>query len=374
MSIGNVQTQFYKLGQPFPLESGETLDNLVLAYETYGELNADASNAVLLFHALTGSQHAAGQNLEVDGVGKLWTDECQIGWWDKFIGPDKALDTNKNFIICVNYIGSCYGSTGPASINPKTGERYGNTFPRITAWDVVNSQIQLLDHLNIQHLHGVVGASLGGMLSMLFATRCPERVENVIPIATGMETSVLQKILNFEQIIAIRNDKDFQDGNYDPETPPIKGLSLARMISHKTFVSLRDLERRARSEIIPHQLIGNFYSLSHPVESYVQYQGDKFTQRFDANSYLRIMDLWQNFKLPKPSSLFQNCTNQKYLVFSINSDVCFYPEEQRAIVEALKEQKIEVTYLTVHSELGHDSFLLEPELYSPYIHFLLNGQ
>lgn len=374
MSIGTVQTQFFKLGHPLILESGQTLDHVILAYETYGELNADASNAVLLLHALTGSQHAAGHNPEVEGVGDLWTEECQIGWWDKFIGPEKALDTNKHFVICINYLGSCYGSTGPASINPKTGQRYGNTFPRITAWDVIQSQLQLLDHLNIERLHAVIGGSLGGMLSMLLATRCPERVQHVIPIATGMETTVLQKILNFEQIIAIRNDKTFQEGEYDPANPPTEGLALARMISHKTFVSLSDLERRARREIIPHQLIGNFYSLSHPVESYVQYQGEKFAQRFDANSYLRIMDLWQNFKLATPETRFSGCQNQRYLVFSINSDVCFYPEEQLAIVDALKAQKIDVTYLTVHSELGHDSFLLEPELYSPYIQFLLNGQ
>lgn len=374
MSIGIVQTQFLELDQPFMLESGQTLEKVTLAYETYGELNADASNAILLMHALTGSQHAAGKNLEVEGVGALWTEECQMGWWDRFIGPDKALDTNKHFIICVNYLGSCYGSTGPASINPETGNRYGNSFPRITAWDVVNSQLALLDHFNIAQLHAVVGGSLGGMLSMLLATRCPERVHHVVPIATGMETTVLQKIMNFEQIIAIRNDKIFMEGEYDPAYPPTQGLSLARMISHKTFVSLSDLERRAKQEIIPHQLIGNFYSLSHPVESYVQYQGDKFAQRFDANSYLRIMDLWQNFYLPHADQRFEACKNQRYLVFSINSDVCFYPEEQRAIVTALKAQKIDVTYLTVHSELGHDSFLLEPELYSPYLKFLLNDQ
>ncbi|MEM9137681.1 MAG: homoserine O-acetyltransferase [Cyanobacteria bacterium P01_F01_bin.42] len=373
MSIGAVQTQFFKLGHPFSLESGETLDPLILAYETYGELNADASNAVLLMHALTGSQHAAGHNPTVEGVGHLWTEECHVGWWDAFIGPDKALDTDKYFVICANYLGSCYGSTGPASINPATGKRYGYTFPRITAWDVVNSQLKLLDHLKISCLHGVIGGSLGGMLSMLLAIRCPERVRHVVPMATGMETTVLQKILNFEQIVAIRNDKTFQEGAYDPAYPPRQGLTLARMISHKTFVSLRDLERRARSEIIPHKLIGNFYGLSHPVESYVLYQGEKFSQRFDANCYLRIMDIWQNFQLPDSDNRFSQCTGQRYLVFSINSDVCFYPEEQLAIVDALKAQKIDVTYLTVHSELGHDSFLLEPELYSPYIQFLLNG-
>ncbi|NJN24271.1 MAG: homoserine O-acetyltransferase [Acaryochloridaceae cyanobacterium RL_2_7] len=373
MTIGNVRSQFLKLEQPFFLESGESLQGLTLAYETYGELNEDASNAILLIHALTGSHHAAGMNRAVEGVGDLWTEECHLGWWDAFIGSDKALDTDQFFVICVNYLGSCYGSSGPMSVNPETGERYGNLFPRITAWDVVASQLRVLDHLKIQRLHAVIGASLGGMLSMLLATRCPERVHHVVPMATGMETTILQKLLNFEQIIAIRNDRDFQDGDYDPEHPPKQGLALARMISHKTFVSLDDLERRARQEITPQKLIGNFYSLSHPVESYVQYQGEKFAQRFDANSYLRIMDLWQNFKLTETEAQFEACQDQRYLIFSINSDVCFYPEEQLRIVDALKAQNIDVTYLTVHSELGHDSFLLEPELYSPYLKFLLSG-
>lgn len=373
MSIGIVQTRFFQLDKPLILESGEILEQVTLAYETYGELNEDASNAILLIHALTGSQHAAGKNLGIEGVG-LWTEECQIGWWDQFIGPNQALDTDKHFIICANYLGSCYGSTGPNSINPKTGKRYGSSFPRITAGDIVQSQLALLDHLKVDRLHAVIGASLGGMLAMLLAIRSPERVNHVIPIATGMETTVLQKLLNFEQIIAIRNDQKFMEGDYDPADPPAEGLALARMISHKTFVSLSHLEQRAKQEITPHKLIGNFYFLSHSVESYVQYQGEKFTQRFDANCYLRIMDLWQNFKLPNLEQPFKACKNQRYLVFSISSDVCFYPEEQQAIVDALKNQNIDVTYLTVHSSLGHDSFLLEPELYSPYIRFLLNGQ
>lgn len=373
VSIGPVQTQFFELDSPFTLESGEQLEQLRIAYETYGELNADASNAILLFHALTGSHHAAGFNPEVNGVEDLWTDECHVGWWDQFIGPGKALDTNQFFVVCANYLGSCYGSTGPISMNPATGKRYGNAFPRITAWDVVNSQLYLLNHLRIHQLHAVIGGSLGGMLAMLLATFCPNRVRTVIPIATGMQTTILQKIMNFEQIIAIRNDRDFKEGDYDLDQPPKQGLALARMIAHKTFVSLADLERRARQEITSHNLIGNFYALSHPVESYMQYQGDKFAERFDANSYLRIMDLWQNFRLQDLPTRFQDCAHQRYLLFSIDSDVCFYPEEQQAIVEELKAHGIDVTYLTVHSELGHDSFLLEPELFSPYIQFILSG-
>jgi homoserine O-acetyltransferase len=375
MSIGAVKTQFFQLKEvPFKLESGEVLEEITLAYETYGTLNQDASNAILVFHALTGSQHAAGTNLAVPGVDDLWTEECVIGWWDDFIGPGKALDTDKYFVICINYIGSCYGSTGPRSLDPRTGKSYGSKFPSITAWDIVRSQLQLLDHLRIDCVYAAIGGSLGGMLAILLATRCPSRVKNVIPIATGIETTVLQRIHNFEQIIAIRNDPNFKNGDYYGSQPPDEGIALARMISHKTFVSLGVLEGRARSEIAVQDLVGNFYSLSHPIESYMFHQGRKFARRFDANSYLKIMDVWQRYSLGDDVvSLFQRCSEQNYLVFSIDSDVCFYPEEQLAIVQALKAAGVNVTYITVHSEKGHDSFLLEPELFSPYIQFMLNG-
>lgn len=376
MSIGRVKTQFLHLSgaDAFRFESGQVLDPLTIAYETYGELNGDASNAILVFHALTGSHHAAGYNPEVEGVTSHWTEECHTGWWDDFIGSGKALDTDHYFVICANYLGSCYGSTGPTSLNPQTGRPYGSSFPRITAEDVVRSQICLLDFLQIHCLHAVIGASLGGMLSILFATKYPQRVIHVLPIATGMETTVLQKIMNFEQIIAIRNDMAFKDGDYSSDNPPREGLSLARMIAHKTFISLRDIETRARSEILPQKEIGQFYPLTHAVESYMQYQGEKFADRFDANSYLRIMDLWQNFKIEDLDQCFQQCAHQHYLIFSIDSDVCFYPEEQKAIVDQLQVNDIDVKYITVHSTRGHDSFLLEPELFAPYIHFTLRGE
>ncbi|MGB7416520.1 MAG: homoserine O-acetyltransferase [Thermosynechococcaceae cyanobacterium] len=374
MSIGHVSTQFFRLNAPFVLESGDRLEGVAIAYETYGTLNAEASNAVLLFHALTGSQHAAGINPHVPGVEPLWTAECELGWWDDFIGPGLALDTDQYFVICANYIGSCYGSTGPHSINPETGTSYGSAFPPVTAWDVVKSQLLLLDALGIDCLHAVIGGSLGGMLALLLATRMPQRVHNIIPMATGMQTTVLHRILNFEQAVAIRNDPDFKQGDYYDIHRPKTGLALARMISHKTFVSLEVLEDRARQEIMPRKQQSQNYPLSHSIESYMLHQGQKFADRFDANSYLCVMDMWQHFDLgeTKPE-LFLGCDHQTYLVFSIDSDVCFYPEEQLAIVQALKSSNIEVTYITVHSDKGHDSFLLEPELYTPYIQFVLGG-
>ncbi|NJM99370.1 MAG: homoserine O-acetyltransferase, partial [Phormidesmis sp. RL_2_1] len=371
MSIGSVQTQFFHLNEPFALDSGEFFESLTLAYETYGKLNEDRSNAILVFHALTGSQHAAGINTSLPEAAPFWNDECKLGWWDAFIGPGKALDTERYFIICANYLGGCYGSTGPRSTNPTTGNAYGSQFPLVTAWDVVRSQLRLLDFLGVECLHAAIGGSLGGMMSILLATRHPQRVQRVLPIATGLETTVLHRVHNFEQILAIHNDPNFQGGDYYTGAPPKDGLLLARIISHKTFVSLAMMERRARKEIEVEQPMGRSYSLSNPVESYMFHQGTKFAERFDANSYLRIMDMWQRFSInAQQPDLFQACGHQQYLIFSIDSDVCFYPEEQKVIVQALEAANMDVTHITVHSDKGHDSFLLEPDLYAPYIHFI----
>lgn len=375
MSIGLVHTQFFHLNEPFFLDSGESFDTLTLAYETYGQLNSDASNAILVFHALTGSQHAAGTNPSVPGIEPLWREECVLGWWDSFIGPGKALDTSQYFVICVNSLGSCYGSTGPRSINHRTGKPYGSQFPKVSAWDVIHSQLRLLDHLSIDCLHAAIGGSLGGMLTMLLATRRPHRVKKVIPLATGLETTVLHRVHNFEQILAIRNDPKFQGGDYYEGEPPKDGLLLARIISHKTFVSLNMMETRAQQKITVEEPIGEFYELSNPIESYMFHQGKKFAERFDANSYLRIMDMWQRFSLnTQQPGLFKACSHQQYLIFSVDSDVCFYPEEQKVIVKALESAQIDVTHITVHSDKGHDSFLLEPDLYAPYISFILSGR
>ena len=372
MSIGSVQTQFFHITDPFYLDSGQSFESLTLAYETYGTLNAEADNAILVFHALTGSQHAAGINKSVPAAAPLWNDECILGWWDSFIGPGKALDTNRYFIICANYIGGCYGSTGPRSINPATGKSYGSQFPQITAWDVVHSQLSLLDHFGIHCLHAAIGSSLGGMLAILLATRQPQRVNKVIPIATGLKTTVLHRVYNFEQILAIRNDPKFKGGDYYESGAPKEGLLLARIISHKTFVSLGVMAKRARQEITVEQTDNLFYELSSTVESYMIHQGKKFAERFDANSYLRIMDMWQRFSLDaQQPGLFEKCGHQKYLIFSIDSDVCFYPEEQKEIVQALEAAAMNVKHITVHSDKGHDSFLLEPDLYGPYIQFVL---
>jgi len=378
--VKKVKTKFLKLGDYFSLQNAPDFGPVTLAYETYGNLSPDGDNAILLFHALSGSQHAAGCNRSVPGVGSLWKDECHTGWWNGFIGPGKALDTSRFFIICVNYIGGCYGSTGPSSLNPATDKPYGSLFPWITANDLVDSQIHLLNHLGIKQLHAVVGSSLGGMLALNLATRYADRVRIVIPIAAGSSVTILQRIHNFEQICAIEKDPNFNGGDYYEGPFPVKGLSLARMISHKTFVSLLTLSRRARREVIDFPGGPNGYRLTHPVESYMLHQARKFVRRFDANTYLRIMDLWQNFNLVKDArsrslfTLFNRCRKQHYLVFSIDSDVCFYPDEQEQLVRTLEKSRVPCQHITVHSEKGHDAFLLEPRLFTPHLVYTLQGK
>lgn len=381
--IGPVETRFATIAtpdEPFLFRSGERLNHVQIAYETYGRLNEDRSNAILLFHAFSGSQHAAGVNRSVAG-NDFWTQECENGWWDPFIGPGKALDTDRYFVICANYLGGCYGSTGPASVNPETGQRYGAAFPHVTVSDIVRSQALLLDHLGIERLLAVVGPSTGGLSATTFATSYPERVRLVISIASGVKTTVLNRIILLEQILAIENDPSFRGGDYYDSQPPETGLALARMISHKTFVHLDAIERRANKDVIQPGDRFSWYQAHDHVESYMLHQGRKFTDRFDANTYLRICEAWSRFDpvveggARDPLELFGRSreAGHQYLVFSIDEDYCFYPEEQAALVEYLKAADVPHLYFTVHSEKGHDSFLLEPDLYTPHIRVMLEN-
>lgn len=369
VAMKTIETQFFTYDS-LKLQTGETLGPVTLAYETYGELNEKKDNAILLFHALTGSQHAAGFNPEVPGVGERWNKECQTGWWEDFIGPGKALDTDRFFVVCANYIGGCYGSTGPSSINPATGIPYGGTFPHIQFSDIVDSQIPLLDHLSIETLHAVVGASLGGNLTLTFAVRYANRVERVLPIACGLAATTLTRAHNLEQILAIENDPNFCDGNYYDGVPPVRGLALARMISHKTFVSLNVIEQRAHDRLEQEKDEFSWYKIHTPIESFLLHQGRKLIRRFDANSYIQLIAAWSKYDLLENcgagsfKDLFAPCKHQKYLVISIDDDVCFYPGEQREIRDRLKENGIACEYHNVPSDKGHDSFLLEPDLYT----------
>lgn len=364
---------------PFRFRSGEVLEHATLAYETQGTLNADKSNAILLFHAFSGSHHFAGFCPENE-ASQFWTSECHPGWWDLFVGPGKALDTDQYFIICANYIGGCYGSTGPSSIDPGTGKPYGSRFPHVSVSDVVRCQARLLDNLGIDVLHAVIGPSTGGLACINFATIFPGRTARVIPIATGMKTTVLNRIMLLEQILAIEIDPHFRGGDYYEDTPPDIGLGLARMMSHKTFVHLDAIERRARNDLIKDEPRFSWYEPKDSVESYMLHQGRKFTDRFDANTYLRICEMWSHFDpvvqgdAESETDLFARCreAGHRFLVFSIDEDYCFYPEEQASLVEALKKAEVDHIHITVHSEKGHDSFLLEPELYTPHMQYILS--
>ncbi len=370
-------TRFCDLPGPFTLQSGEALAQVRLAYEIYGEISPARDNVILVFHALTGSQHAAGINTSVPEAGDLWTDEMAEGWWSGFIGPGKALDTDRFAVLCVNYLGGCYGSTGPRSLNPSTGSPYGSSFPDVTLTDVVDSQVRLADELGIDKFHAVVGGSVGGLMCAVLATRYPERVEMVIPIAAGLEVTSLQVLHNFEQMFAIVTDPAFKGGDYYPGPGPELGLSLARMIGHKTFVSLDALRERARDEIVEHEDLGG-YRVGHTLESYMLHQAQKFTRRFDANTYLRIMTLWQQFDLAREvgapvEELLARCRDQRWMVFTIDSDVCFYPDEQEQMVGSLMSADVPVRRFTVHSNKGHDSFLVEPHLYTALLRSALHG-
>jgi homoserine O-acetyltransferase len=381
--VGDVETRFFTFGSaadPLRLRSGATLAPVTLAYETYGELSPARDNAILVFHALTGSQHAAGRNLAVPGVGPRWNEECQIGWWDLFVGPGRVVDTERFFVICANYVGGCYGSSGPATPRPGSDRWWGPEFPRVGFADVVDSQVRLLDHFGIERLHAAIGASTGGMACLSLATRYPHRLERVVPIASGMRTTPLQRVQNFEQIRAIQNDPEFRGGRYEPHAGPRRGLQLARMISHKLFVSLRDMEHRSRAAVeAPATEEDDWYGVRHPLESYMVHQGEKLPRRFDANSYLRILDAWQSFDLLGDAGaesfeqLFARCRGQRYLQFTIDSDMCFAPEEQLHLEMTLESAGIENVRVTVHSLKGHDSFLLEPHLYGPQLKFFLDS-
>ena len=375
-------TKFFETGnpeEPLRLRDGGLLPGFRLAYESWGELNADKSNAILLFHALSGSHHAAGHTTSIEGVGELWQVEMHSGWWEDMIGPGKALDTNKYFIVCANYLGGCYGSTGPASVNPVTGKRWGSTFPAVTAADQVEVSTHLLDHLEIDVLNAVVGPSVGGLVALTFATRFPDRVRNVISIASGFKTTVLNRLILFEQILAIENDPYFNGGDYYDGEAPLYGLALARMISHKTFVHLDAIERRARQDVVQPDDVLAWYRVRDQFQSYMLHQGKKFVRRFDANTYLRIIDLWSRYDATQegdaetPADLFERArlAGQRWLVFSIDSDFCFYPEEQAELVKHLETAKVDVMHIIAHSDKGHDSFLLEPDLYTPHIAWLL---
>jgi homoserine O-acetyltransferase/O-succinyltransferase len=363
-SISVVETKYYTYAEQskeHKLESGETLGPITLAYETYGTLNADKSNAILALHALSGDAHAAG----------VHRDEDNAGWWDDMIGPGKAFDTNRYFVICSNVIGGCKGSTGPSSINPATGKPYALDFPFITIADMVHAQRHLIDFLGIDRLLCVAGGSMGGMQVLQWVASYPERVRSAIPIATALKHSPQQIAFNEVVRQSIMADPAWREGNYYEYGQPEKGLSVARMIGHITFMSDQSMEekfsRRLKSDKFSFGFDADF-----EVESYLHYRGANFVKRFDANSYLYItkaidyFDLSGERLIPRGEEI-----DTRFLIISFKSDWLYPSHQSQEIVRLLKMRYADATYCELNSTYGHDAFLVEVEEQTTLIkHFL----
>ena len=354
-NLENVETKTFTFAYPpdeLLLESGEKLGPVALAYETYGTLNEQKSNAILVLHALSGDAHVKGLSQE-DG---------SVGWWDNLIGPGKGIDTNKYFVICSNVLGGCRGSTGPSSINPKTGKPYGIDFPLITIDDMVQAQRRLIDHLGIKKLLAVVGGSMGGMQVLQWMVSYPERIQAAIPIATTMKHTPQQIAFNEVGRQAVMADPDWRNGDYYGSVVPAKGLAVARMIGHITYMSDASMAekfgRRVRADKEPFKFSADF-----EVEGYLRYRSDNFVKRFDANSYLYItkaLDLFNILNGHRLSDVFKGL-KAKVLVLAFKSDWLYPAYQAQEIVKACKLAGVDASYCEITSTYGHDAFLLEIE-------------
>lgn len=342
------------------LQSGASLSDYTLVYETYGELNAARSNAVLVCHALNASHHVAGVYENADG--------SQVhGWWDNMVGPGKPLDTDKFFVIGVNNLGSCFGSTGPMHANPATGKRYGADFPVMTVEDWVQAQARLADALGIRQLAAVMGGSLGGMQAMAWSMLYPERIRHCIVIASTPRLSAQNIAFNDVARQAILTDPDYHGGDfYAHGVVPKRGLRVARMVGHITYLSDDDMAEKFGRELRS----GNYqfgFGIDFEIESYLRYQGDKFSEYFDANTYLLITKALDYFDPARASggdlSKALSNTQAEFLVVSFSTDWRFAPARSREIVQALVNNKRRVSYAEIDAPHGHDAFLLEDPRY-----------
>lgn len=352
-SVGLVTPQNLHIDSPLTLESGRILPAHDLVYETYGELNQDASNAILICHALSGDHHVAGYHSMADK---------KPGWWDSAIGPDKAIDTNQFYVVCLNNLGGCQGSTGPTSINPETNKTYGPDFPIVTVADWVNSQALLADALNIQQWAAVVGGSLGAMQAMQWAISLPDRLKHVLIIAAAPKLSAQNIGFNEVARTAIKSDPDFHDGYYaDHDTLPRGGLGVARMLGHITYLSDVAMKEKFGRELRNDEL--NYgYDIDFQIESYLRYQSSTFVERFDANTYLLMTKALDYFD---PAKAFNDDLSATFasikarsLVISFTSDWRFSPARSQEIVDALLTAGKDVTYAEIEAHQGHDAFLM----------------
>lgn len=365
-----VETQYYTFAGPpqeLKLKSGVSLGPITLAYETYGTLNKDKSNAIMVFHSLTGDAHAAFYH----------KGEEKPGWWDTMIGPGKGFDTDKYFVICVNVLGGCRGSTGPASINPKTGKPFGLSFPFVTIDDMVAAQKHLVDHLGIKKFLCVAGGSMGGLQALIWATRYPDYVESVIAIATNTRHTAQQIALHEVARQAIMGDPDWQGGDYYGKSIPARGLALARMIGHITYMSDKSMDEKFGRKLIAKERLGYDFSHDFEVENYLKYRSGNFVQRFDANSYLYISKSLDYFDLSSDGKLTDVFAKAKahFLVISFTSDWLYPSYQSKEMVRALKANDLDVSDIEINSSYGHDAFLVEVEGQTKLIsHFLARMQ
>ena len=348
-----VKTQQATFEEELRLQSGAVLAPITLAYETYGTLNADRSNAILIAHALSGDAHVAGRHQPSDK---------KPGWWDAAVGPGRAFDTDRYFVLCSNIVGGCKGSTGPSSINPQTGKPWGMSFPMVTVADMVEVQRRLLDHLGIERLLCVAGGSLGGMQALQWAVSYPARVCSAMVLASTARVSAQSIALNEVARQAIYADPHWNRGDYYGEKRPNAGLAVARMIGHITYLSEASMRQKFGRRLQTREHYGYEFATEFQVESYLKHQGLTFTERFDANSFLYITKAIDYFDLadglPGLAAAFRNVT-ARFLVLSYSSDWLYPPEQSRELVRALLSQGLDATYVDIQSHYGHDAFLLE---------------
>jgi homoserine O-acetyltransferase len=357
-SVGAVVAKKAKFDSPIQLRGGATLPSFELAYETYGTLNAERSNAVLVCHALNASHHVAGFYSE---------EPNNVGWWDNLVGPGKPLDTNRFFVIGSNYLGSCFGSTGPASVNPATGKPWGADFPVVTVEDWVHAQARLAEHLGIERFAAVMGGSLGAMQALQWTLSYPDRVRHALVIAAAPRLSAQNIAFNEVARQAIMTDPDFHGGHYyEKGVVPARGLRIARMIGHITYLS-NDAMMEKFGRLLRRGALGFDFNADFEIESYLRYQGEKFSNYFDANTYLRITKALDYFD---PAADFGGDlaaalarASAAFLVVSFKSDWRFAPARSREIVRALLDNRRIVSYLEIDAPGGHDAFLLEDARY-----------
>lgn len=361
-SIGNVTPQAMHFAEPLRLQSGAQLSDYTLMYETYGALNAARSNAVLVCHALNASHHVAGT---YEG------DPKSAGWWDNMVGPGKPLDTDRFFVIGVNNLGSCFGSTGPMHLNPATGKPYGAAFPLVTVEDWVAAQARLADRLGIEQFAAVMGGSLGGMQALAWSIMFPQRLRHCMVIASTPKLSAQNIAFNDVARQAILTDPDYHGGDfYEHEVVPKNGLKVARMVGHITYLSNDDMAekfgRKLRNAAETNEYAFDF-GVDFEIESYLRYQGDKFSEYFDANTYLLITKALDYFDPARSyngdlTRALAN-TEAQFMVVSFTTDWRFAPERSREIVEALVSNRRRVTYAEIDAPHGHDAFLLDDARY-----------